>query len=95
LEYSIAIQQVDADQWGTRESPFFKARVLRSLFRLLTDIVLVIDATNLADVRALDFLHYLERIDEEKLKPEYIRSMQGSAGMAAIYRQIKQEVLAT
>lgn len=95
LEYSIAIQQVDADQWGTRESPFFKARVLRSLFRLLTDIVLVIDGTNLADVRALDFLHYLERIDEEKLKPEYIRSMQGSAGMAAIYRQIKQEVLAT
>ena len=93
LEYSIAIQQVDFDRWGTRESPFFSARVLRPLFRLMADLLAEIGTASAADVKALKFMKYLERIDEDNIRPEYIRSMQGSAGMAAIYRQIKKEVL--
>ena len=95
LEYSIAIQQVDADRWGTKESPFFKARVLRSLFRLLSDLIAEFETSDLSNVRAFDFLEYLERIDDQTLDPEYIRSMQGSAGMTAIYHQIKLQALPT
>ena len=95
LEYSLAIQEIDADRWGKPNSPFFKTRVLRSLFRLLTDLVIEIGATKLPDVGAMDFVPYLKRIDEQTLDPEYIRSMQGSAGMTAIYREIKGQVLPT
>jgi DGQHR domain-containing protein len=95
LEYSLAIQQIDADRWGTAESPFYKARVLRSLFRLLSDLIAEIGDPKLPSIRAMDFIQYLKRIDEQHLNPEHIRSMQGSAGMTAIYRQIKGQVLPT
>ena len=93
LEYSIAIQQVDADRWGTNASPFFKARVLRALFRLMRDLVNEIDQPDTRALRALDFIPYLERIDADELAPDKIRAMQGSAGMAAIYKQIKDKAL--
>ena len=93
LEYSMAIQQIDSDRWGTRESPFFKARVLRALFRLLADILGNMGNEELFTIRALDFVKYLTKVDENSLNPETIRSMQGSAGMTAIYHQIKEQVL--
>ena len=39
LQYSIAISQIDADKWGKPESAFFGARVLRAMFKLLSDMV--------------------------------------------------------
>ena len=95
LEYSQAIQQIDSDRWGKPNSAFFKARVLRSLFRLLSDLCLEIGENRLAEVGAKNFVKYLSRIDEHTLDPEFIRSMQGSAGMTAIYRQIREQVLPT
>ncbi len=92
LEFSIAIQQMDADRWGTTDSPFYRARVLRSLFRLLRDLLIDIGEPEVHTAQARDFIRYLERINEQDLDPERIRSMQGSAGMAAIYRQIKSQV---
>ena len=89
LQYSIAISQVDADKWGRPESAFFKARVLRALFRLLSDIVA---ARGDSDLRAMSLMPYLERIDEKSLDPDRIRSVQGSAGMKAIYLSIKSQV---
>ena len=91
FQYSVAIQQVDPDRWGRRESPFFKARVLRSMFRLLADLAKTMDKTPLAEVTAADFLPYLQAIDEKTLDPEYIRSMQGSAGIRQIYLQIRDQ----
>lgn len=95
LEYSLAIREIDSDRWGTAQSAFFKARVLRALFRLLSDLVLYFDESKLSNTRASDFVRYLRKIDETSLDPGKIRSMQGSAGMAAIYRQIKSQVLST
>ena len=63
------------------------------MFRLMADLLAEIGTASAVDVKALKFMKYLERIDEDNIRPEYIRSMQGSAGMAAIYRQIKKEVL--
>lgn len=93
LEFSVAIKQIDADRWGTASSPYFKARVLRPLFRLLTDILVTIGEPDLSDIGAIDFIPYLSKINEDNLSPETIRSVQGSAGMTAIYRQIKADVL--
>ena len=92
LEYSIAISEIDADNWGLPHSAFFKARVLRAMFRLLSDIVRACDDQELK-VTAL--LPYLQRIDEDSLDPEVIRSIQGSAGIKAIYDEIKSQVFPT
>ncbi|MDE2787042.1 MAG: DGQHR domain-containing protein [Chloroflexota bacterium] len=92
LQYSVSIQQIDADRWGSRDSAFFKARVLRSMFRLLADLARTMDQNKLANVTVDDFLPYLRKIDEQKLDPDYIRSMQGSAGIRQIYLQIRDEV---
>ena len=89
LEYSIAISQTDADAWGRPESVFFKARVLRAMYRLLSDIVRDIGQSNLT---VSSFLPYIEKINEQTLAPETIRSVQGSAGIRAIYVQIKSQV---
>ena len=93
LHYSNAIREVDTDRWGKRESAFFKARVLRSLFRMLSQLANVVDPPTLRDPSAADFIPYLRRINEETLDPEKIRSMQGTAGIAAIYRVIRDQML--
>ena len=89
LQYSSAISQIDSDNWGTSDSSFFKARVLRALFRLLVDILV-----DLADrpVTTMTLLSYLERIDAKSLDPATIRAVQGAAGMRAIYLEIRSQV---
>ena len=92
LELAVAIKQIDADRWGTAKSPYFKARVLRPLFRLLTDLIGPIGKQNLSDIGVMDFIPYLSRINEDNLAQDTIRSVQGSAGMAAIYQQMKADI---
>lgn len=89
LEYSIAIRQVDVDNWGRPESAFFKARVLRALFKLLPEIV---EDHGDQPLTSTSSLPYLQEIDENSLDPNAIRSMQGSAGIKAIYLAIKSQV---
>ena len=92
LEFSIAIKEIDSDNWGQPDSSFFKARVLRALFRLLPEIIRDLGTD---DLYAEDVLPYLERIDEESLDPEAIRAAQGSAGIRAIYLSIQSQVFST
>ena len=100
LDYSLALRERDADNWGKPESSFFKARVLRALFKLLGDIFRDLDGiyshsddgTDFDRLPVLVYLEYLERIDESTLDPELIRAMQGSAGIAAIYKTIRSQV---
>ncbi len=89
LEYSIAIREIDADNWGMPHSAFFKARVLRAMFRLLLDVV---RDRGGEDFTSTSVLPYLSKIEEETLDPEVIRSIQGSAGIRAIYLAIKSQV---
>ncbi len=92
LEYSMAVKEIDADNWGRPDSAFFKARVLRALFRLLSDIVRDLDG---GDLTSESMIPYLEEIEEDSLDPEVIRSIQGSAGIRAIYQSIKSQVFLT
>ena len=90
LQYSFAIRQIDADKWGRPDSAFFKARVLRALFKLLGDIAKVKPYEQLT---ASKFVKHLERIDEDSLDADSIRAQQGSAGIRAIYLELKRQVL--
>ena len=95
FEYSAAIRDIDADGWRQRDSVFFKARVLRALFKLLADIArLMPDRIEPLSVTAAQFTPFLERIDVSSLDQDKIRAIQGSAGIKAIYDTIKQQVFA-
>ena len=92
LEYSFAIKEIDADNWGKANSAFFKARVLRALYRLLPEIIRDLGEH---DIYADDIIPYLEEIDEDSLDPDVIRSAQGQAGIRAIYLSLKSQVFST
>lgn len=92
LKYSIAIRERDGDNWGRPNSSFYKARVLRAMYRFLRDIVRKEHPEKLTVMR---FLSYLQNIREESLDPEIIRAAQGSAGIKAIYDTIKADALTT
>ena len=91
LQYFIAIKELDPDQWNSAESPFYKARVLRAVLRLLPDIINDVPKST-DELMYDDFLPYLSRIPEESLDPEEIRAIQGAAGIKAIYDQIHEQV---
>ncbi|MHA2061779.1 MAG: hypothetical protein ACW963_05770, partial [Candidatus Sifarchaeia archaeon] len=91
-QYSIAISELDRDRWGTKDSTFYKARVLRALLRLLPDLVRAIKKSPERLIYS-DFVPFLSKIDESSLDPEAIRAAQGHAGIKAIYDQIHQQVM--
>jgi DGQHR domain-containing protein len=91
LQYIIGIRGLDPDGWGTGESRFYKARVLRALLRLLPDLIRH-SGRPAAQLTSRDFLQYLRKIDANSLDTEAIRAAQGSAGIKAIYDQIYSQV---
>lgn len=92
LRYLAAIRALDVDGWKSGQSPFYKARVLRVLLRLLPVVIGEIDRP--ADtIPTSAYKKILERIDKDSLAPEAIRAAQGSAGMNEIYEQIKKQLV--
>ena len=89
-QYFHAIRELDRERWGTKDSSFFKARVLRALLRLLGDIARV---RPVSELTVQGFLPLLQRIDATSLEPAAIRAVQASAGVKAIYDQIRGQVL--
>ncbi len=91
-QYFIAIRESDRDSWGTDESTFYKARILRALLRLLEDLLsdLELEPQN---VRYSNFLRYLNMIDKKSLDTDKIRASQGSAGIKAIYDELYHQVI--
>jgi len=90
--YISAIRDLDPDGWKNAKPPFYQARVLRALIRFLPDIIQALKKKPL-EVTTRMYLERLRLIDPKSLSSEAIRAQQGSAGIKAIYEQIKSQVL--
>jgi DGQHR domain-containing protein len=90
IRFFVAIRSLDPEGWGSTDSTFFKARVLRALIRVLSDIVgkTPLDRLTTEHMRAM-----LLRIDIATLSEEAVRKAQGSAGVQDLYKQMRSQVL--
>jgi len=92
IRFFSAVRSLNPSGWGDPDSTYYKARVLRALIRVLTDLVL--DATSLDQLTAIFFLDKLKKIDPATLSEERIRASQGSAGVTDLYGEMKKQVFA-
>jgi len=92
LAYFEAIRNCDADRWKKATSPLYENRVLRAMLKLLPEIVTDIEKPT-DKIRSQDLGPYLSRIKLESLDKQKIVEIQGNAGIAAIYRTIRAQVL--
>ena len=86
------MRSLNPSGWGDPASTYYKARVLRALIRVLTDLVL--EAASLDELTALVLREKLEKIDPSTLSEEKIRAAQGSAGVIDLYEAMKKQVFA-
>jgi|SRR5215210_591568 len=89
IRFFVAIRSLDPEGWGDSKSIFFKARVLRALLRVLSDMLNTtpIDALTTERIR-----EQLARIDQSTLSEAEVRRMQGSAGVQDLYTQMRDQV---
>jgi DGQHR domain-containing protein len=90
IRFFVAIRSLDPDGWGSTDSTFFKARVLRALIRVLSDMLgkMTLDQLTTERMRTM-----LLRIDKATLSEEAVRKAQGSAGVQDLYQQMRIQVL--
>jgi len=88
--FFVAIRSLDPEGWGNPNSTFFKARVLRALIRVLSDMIGKFPLDQLTTERMRDML---AQIDKETLSEEAVRKAQGSAGVQDLYNQMRNQVL--
>jgi DGQHR domain-containing protein len=89
IRFFVAIRSLDPEGWGDPQSTFFRARVLRALLRVLSDMLAdaTIDALTTERIR-----EQLSRIDRAPLSAAEVRRMQGSAGVQDLYTQMRNQV---
>lgn len=92
IRFFSAVRSLDPQGWGDPASTYYKARVLRALIRVLTDMTL--DAGPLEELTADMMLESLRKIDPNTLSEERIRAAQGSAGVTDLYQAMKAQVFA-
>jgi DGQHR domain-containing protein len=90
FQFFAAVRSLNPDGWGDPTSTYYKARVLRALIRILTDLAL--RAKSLEKLSALIMLKDLNKIDPTTLSEERIRAAQGSAGVTDLYQAMKDQV---
>jgi len=92
IRFFSAVRSLDHEGWGDANGTFYKARVLRALVRVLTDIVLKSKAPATIETKAL--FDVLSKIDPASLSPDVIRKAQGSAGVTDLYLAMQKQVMA-
>jgi len=90
IRFFVAIRSLDPEGWGSTDSTFFKARVLRALLRVLSDIMIKMPMDKLTTDQLRGML---SRIDKSTLSEEAVRKAQGSAGVQDLYVQMRKQVL--
>jgi DGQHR domain-containing protein len=90
INFFVAIRSMNPDGWGDPESPFYRARVMRAMIRILSDMLG--KASKISDLTSTVIRKRLEKIDPETLSPEHLRKIQGSAGVLDLYREMQAQV---
>lgn len=90
IRFFAAIKSLDPKGWGNPKSPFFKARVLRALLRVLDDLLKDTQASKLT---ASVLRGHLAKIDQNSLSDDEVRKIQGSAGVQDLYELMRKQVL--
>lgn len=89
IRFFVAIRSLDPEGWGDSQSTFFKARVLRALLRVLSDLL---GMTTIDALTAEKLREQFSRIDRSTLSESEVRRMQGSAGVKDLYTQIRGQI---
>ena len=89
IRFFVAIRSLDPEGWGNSSSTFFKARVLRALLRVLSDMLSKTAINGLTTERIRE---QLARIDKDTLSDSEVRRMQGSAGVQDLYTLMHKQV---
>lgn len=92
IRFFVALRSLDPEGWGNPQSTFFKARVLRALLRVLSDILAT---TTIEKLTANRLREMLAQIDRSTLTEAEVRRAQGSAGVQDLYTQMRNQVLGT
>lgn len=90
IRFFVALRSLDPENWGVANSTYFKARVLRALIRVLSDMI---SQTPFEQLTTQRMRTMLERIDAATLSEEAVRKAQGSAGVQDLYQQMRNQVL--
>jgi DNA sulfur modification protein DndB len=91
IQYLIAVKSLDPDRWGKSDYPIYKARVLRSLLRLIPHVAADIKKPIVA-LTHKDFMPILAKIDRDSLDSVSIRAIQGNAGIKAIFDLLIKQI---
>ena len=89
MQYFATIRSLDPDGWGTPQSRFYRARVLRALIRVLSD--LLAEGTH-KSLTTEAFRKRLSRINPDTLSDEALRKAQGSAGVQDLYKAMSSQI---
>jgi DGQHR domain-containing protein len=92
FRFFAAVRSLNPSGWGDPSSTYYRARVLRALVRILTDMALQIN--DLEKLTAPYLLKELRKIDPTTLSEERIRAAQGSAGVTDLYQAMRDQVFA-
>ena len=90
IRFFSAVRSLNPDGWGDPRSTYYKARVLRALVRVLTDIVNKHDSFDQVTTELM--FELLKKIDPETLSEERVRSAQGSAGVIQLYQEMRNQL---
>ena len=91
IRFFTAIRSLDPDAWDDALSPFFRARVLRAMLRVLDKMM---QTTAVDDLSTATMREAFGRIKPETLSDEAVRKAQGSAGVRDLYEEIAKQVFA-
>jgi DGQHR domain-containing protein len=91
VRFFAAVRSLDPGGWGDPRSTYYKARVLRALIRLLTDLMTT--ESHPQSLTADKLRELLIRIDPQTLSEERVRQAQGAAGVQDLYAEIRKQVV--
>jgi len=92
IRFFSAVRSLSPHGWGDPSTTYYKAKVLRALIRVLTDIIVKEEA--LESLTAMSLLKDLKKINPDTLNDDVIRKAQGTAGVTDLYQVMRAQVFA-